>query len=334
MKSNRSNAFFRFVFTTVFIIFSILLVSHSQDKKSSSIPVKSTENMKENENCFKCHGNNHYTLSDSATGKKIKKRMYEVISPAMFYSSNHKNFKCIDCHSDEFSTFPHPMTLRFEETPTCLDCHADDEKYAKFHFEKINEQFLKSVHPVKHGKDFTCWMCHDPHLYKINARNQTQDIEKTIAYDNAICLSCHADANIDKYQMILNKSNPNILKKHEWLPNQQSHFRQVRCIECHTEINNNVLVSHSILPKGKAVKRCVECHSSNSILMQSLYKYRSKEKLNQGGFFNAVILNDAYVIGANRNYYLNLISIILFVITIAGIAFHTFLRLFPVIKTK
>ena len=304
----------------------LLTITWSQENGSPVKQDPNAENKAANDKCLKCHGKSHYDLSDSASGRSIRKRMFKIIKPAAFYSSNHKSFKCIDCHSDEFNTFPHPLALRFEETSTCLDCHADDEKYAKYHFEKINDQFEKSVHSTKHSKEFTCWMCHDPHFYKINASNQKEDIEKIIAYDNSICLSCHAD--IDKYQMILEKTNPNILQKHEWLPNQANHFLKVRCIECHAEINNNVLVAHKIQPKEKAVKKCVECHSSNSILLQTLYKYKSKERYSKGGFFNAVILNDAYVIGANRNYYLNVISIFIFVITLGGILIHSFLRIF------
>jgi len=93
-----------------------------------------------------------------------------------------------------------------------------------------------------------------------------------------------------------------------------------------------LLVSHTILPKEQARRLCVECHSANSILMASLYKYEVREKRDKLGFVNASILNDSYVIGANRNFYLNLISIILFGCVIAGIAVHTFLRVRKVKK--
>lgn len=321
------NLFLR-LFTVTIISGTILwAVTYSQEETSA---VKTTdpasENRQENENCLKCHGSNHYQLTDTATGKTIKKTMSKIISRDLFYTSNHKTFKCIDCHSDEFNTFPHPYSLRFEETSTCMDCHGGDEQYVKYNFEKIKEQFDKSVHSTRHNETFTCWMCHDPHTYKINARNEKEDIDKIIAYDNSICLSCHA--NTDKYQLIIDKANPNIIEKHEWLPKQANHFLKVRCIECHAEISKNTLVAHNIMPKTKAVKRCVECHSSNSRLLQTLYKFKSRERLNQQGFFNSVILNDAYVIGANRNYYLNIISIVLFALTIGGILFHVALRIF------
>jgi NAD-dependent SIR2 family protein deacetylase len=100
----------------------------------------------------------------------------------------------------------------------------------------------------------------------------------------------------------------------------------VRCIECHTQINNNIPVSHLIEPKDQAVKLCNECHSKNSILMATLYKFESKEQ-RRGGFFNGIILNASYVIGANRNEYLNLISLVIFVVVIVVIVIHIIFRI-------
>ena len=126
------------------------------------------------------------------------------------------------------------------------------------------------------------------------------------------------------------KENPNILTTHEWLPNQRLHFRNVRCIECHAELNNDILVAHNIQDKEKAVRLCVECHSQNSLLMASLYKFQSQEKRNKLGFFNATILAESYVIGANRNYFLIISSLVIFGFVLLGIMIHLVLR----IKTK
>ena len=81
-----------------------------------------------------------------------------------------------------------------------------------------------------------------------------------------------------------------------------------------------------IKPKEEAVKLCNECHSQNSILMASLYKYESKAQ-RRDGFFNGIILNASYVIGANRNEYLNLLSLIIFVGVIGVIIFHIIFRI-------
>ncbi len=286
------------------------------------------KNAGENENCFKCHGQSKYSYENSESKKTATKKMYAelIIDRSVFYESNHREFKCIDCHSEDYNIFPHKGNLRMESKPNCLDCHGGDEKYAKFHFENIEKEFQESVHSEKHSQDFTCWMCHNPHTYKINARTN-ENIKQTIAYDNAICLNCHG--NLSNYQLLTDKASPNLLKKHDWIPNQKLHFLSVRCVECHTKkINDSTLVAHKILPKKEAVRNCDQCHSSNSVLMAALYKYKIMEVRSAKGFFKGVIANDSYVIGANRNYYLNVLSLIIAGFVILGIIIHAFLRTF------
>ncbi len=299
-----------------------------------SINVLSQEDLEErvydyaedNHQCFKCHGHKTFHFYNEYLEREVKKRMnpYFIIDSVKYYESNHWNFGCLDCHSYDYRTFPHAGELRMEEKPSCLDCHGGDEEYAQYHFEQMDEEFHRSVHSTKHSEDFTCWMCHDPHTYKINARTN-ENIKQTIIYDNNICLSCHAD--IGKYQLLSDNMNPNVLVSHEWLPNQALHFASVRCIECHTEINDSILVAHNVQTKDKAVKLCVECHSQNSLLMASLYKFQSLERRNKLGFFNAAILNESYIIGANRNIYLNIASFVIFGLVLLVIFGHGILRI-------
>jgi len=328
---------------TVIIVFIVVLisVSHSFDSKASipggdtlkSVPNTNVQafvkfrNAEENENCLKCHGQSKYSYDNKESGKLVFKRMYSelILNRSVFYESNHKEFKCIDCHSEDYKIFPHAGNLRMASKPNCLDCHGGDEKYAKFHFENIEKEFQESVHSEKHSQDFTCWMCHNGHTYKINAR-PNENIKQTIMYDNAICLSCHGD--ITKYELLTDKENPNLIEKHEWLPNQQLHFKSVRCIECHTKkINDSTLVAHNIRPKAEAVKKCEECHSSNSVLLAALYKYKIREIRSAKGFFSGIITSNSYVIGANRNYYLNLLSLVILGFVLIGIAIHTVFRI-------
>ena len=279
----------------------------------------------DNDRCFKCHGQEKYEYTNETLGKQIKAMMCSerIIHKKEFYSSNHKSFSCTDCHSTEYVKFPHSGELRMEQKYNCIDCHGGDEKFAKYHFEEIQAEYQKSTHFKMEEDGFSCWKCHNPHTYKISVRSNN-NLKETIAYDNAICLNCHSDFN--RFQLLTDKKEINIIQKHEWLPNQTLHFANVRCIECHTQINNNIPVSHLIKPKEEAVRLCNECHSKNSILMASLYKFESK-KLRRDGFLNGIILNSSYVIGANRNEYLNLLSIIIFVLVIGVIAIHIIIRL-------
>jgi len=303
------------------LIISLLLIQPVFCQEGDEMP----ENVIENQKCFQCHGDRFYSYYNDWVEKDVRERMnpYFIVDSAQFYQSNHKTFLCTDCHSSDYEDFPHDGLLRMEPKFTCLDCHGGDETFAQYHFEKIEEEFQASVHSTLHSDDFTCWMCHNPHSYKINARNN-KNINELIVYDNSICLNCHAD--IDKYQVISKLTNPNILETHEWLPNQALHFSKVRCIECHTEVDKDILIAHKVQPKEMAVRKCVECHSQNSLLMATLYKFESFEKRNNLGFFNATMLGEHYIIGANRNYYLNVVSFIVFGFVLMGIIIHALIR--------
>lgn len=303
---------------SLIIVFSIIN-SYGQEKKV-------VFHKEENQKCFKCHGQARYVYFNPDLGREVKERMnpYRLIHPEQFYVSNHKSFRCTDCHSEDYDSFPHPSLLRFEPKYTCMDCHGGDDTYAKFNFEKIEAEFLESVHSSRHTDDFSCWMCHDAHNYRTIFRN-SENLKDAIAYDNAICLNCHA--NIDNYQLLTNKANPDILKTHDWLPNQKLHFGSVRCIECHAIVQKDILVAHQIKPKKEAVKNCVECHSQNSILLESLYRYELKEKVNKYGFLNARMLTDSYLIGANRNQFLNIASVVIFLIAIGMMVLHLIFRI-------
>ena len=280
---------------------------------------------KENQRCLKCHGQSTYEYTNDVQGRQVKALMFpeRIIHKQEFYRSNHKSFSCTDCHSAEYVNFPHKGELRMEQTFNCIDCHGGDEKFAKYHFEEIEAGYKKSVHFKIEEECFTCWKCHNPHSYKISVRTR-ENLKETILYDNNICLNCHSD--YERFQLLSDREEVNIITKHDWLPNQEVHIKNVRCIECHAKINDNILVSHEIRPKEEAVRRCNECHSQNSLLMASLYKFKSKEQ-RRDGFFNGIILNQSYVIGANRNEYLNLLSLVILAFVIVVICIHTFFRI-------
>jgi hypothetical protein len=279
----------------------------------------------DNERCFKCHGQNIYEYKNENLGLQVKAMMFSemIIDRTKFYQANHKSFSCTDCHSEEYTKFPHSGELRMEQIYNCIDCHGNDEKFARFHFEELQSEFQKSVHYKLEKEGFSCWKCHNPHEYKINIRNSS-NLRETILYDNNICLNCHA--NFDRFKLLSEKEEVNILKKHDWLPDQKAHFKNVRCIECHTQVNDTILVAHLIKKKEEAVKGCNECHSKNSLLMSSLYKFQSKEQ-RKDGFFNGIILNESYVIGANRNHYLNILSFFVFIIVSGVIVVHIIFRI-------
>ncbi len=276
--------------------------------------------------CFFCHGSPVYEYVDTITGEKAVMKMYNElqIDPVEYSLATHGGFLCIDCHAPEYHEHPHPVSTKFETMYSCMDCHGGDETYASFNFELIEEEFMKSVHATELGDEFTCWACHDPHIYRLSDKSPGQLINR-VARNNAACLTCHGDIN--NYAVLIEKELPDLIKSHSWLPNQSLHFRKVRCIDCHAATNDSILVAHQILPASESVRNCVDCHSTNSILMGSLYKHQVAEKRSKLGFYNGVIMNEAYVIGANRNYYLNVASVVIFILTLTGIAIHASLRI-------
>jgi len=307
-------------FILIFCLMCFSISLHAGE--DSEIP----ENVTENQKCFQCHGQQFYYYYNDWVEEDVRARMnpYYVLDSAEFYTSNHPTFLCIDCHSMDYEEFPHDGALRMEPIYTCMDCHDGDETVAMYNFDGIINEYEQSVHANTFGEGFSCWMCHDPHSYRVMARN-SESVVNTVAYDNGICLDCHG--NLDMYQFLSDNENPNILDSHDWLPNSEAHFSKVRCIECHAHISDDILVAHNIQPKEKAVKKCVECHSTNSLLMASLYRHQSIEQRSTAGFINATILNEAYVIGATRNVYLNMFTLIVFGLVLLGIFGHAILRI-------
>lgn len=258
--------------------------------------------------CFECHSDKTLVKEDNETGLLVKL----FVDPEKYKKSIHKNLTCTDCHSEEFEEAPHPEDLKKEEI-TCLNCHDDGHV---FKFETIQTQIEDNVHFKKMGDAYNCFVCHDQHSFYISAR-YNEDVKQTVAYDNSFCLNCHLDEN---------KDVKDLNQVHEFLPHKERHWSSVRCIDCHAKVEEGI-VSHFVGVKETAVRTCNECHSTDSRLLQTLYQFQAKQERNEQGFFNGVILNNSYVIGATRNFYFNLVSVILLGLTIVAIFIHLGLRL-------
>ena len=279
-----------------------------------------------NHTCLKCHSNQTYTFHNELMDSEEKRLMnpFFILDTMALIIGVHNQFDCMDCHSYEYETYPHVSNLKLEPLATCVDCHGGDESFASYQFEKIVEESEKSIHYQVYGENFTCSKCHSQHTYAATARTSNSVLE-IVDYSNKMCLSCHN--NMNKYQMVSGHENPKLVDIHEWLPNQELHFKHVRCIECHTEVIDSLMVSHNILAKEHAVQNCVECHTANSRLKASLYKYQNLQKRSENGTVNTVLYNESYVIGTHQSPFLKLLSIIIFLATLAGVATHTIFRI-------
>ncbi len=284
-----------------------------------------------NHDCLKCHSQQTYSFHNDLMDTEEKRLMnpYLIIDTIQLRTGVHHNFDCTDCHSYDYTTYPHVATLKLEPLATCLDCHAGDESFAKYEFEEIAEEFQKSVHYEVYGDNFTCAKCHNQHYYSTTARTSSSIVE-IVENSNSMCLSCHNDMN--KFSLVSGDEKPALVAIHDWLPNQKLHFQHVRCIECHTAVEDSLMVSHNIISKENAVRRCAECHSANSMLKASLYKYQNLQERAEDGTMLGMLSNENYVIGSHQIPILKIISLIIFYAALAGVAIHLTFRI--IIKKK
>lgn len=281
----------------------------------------------ENHQCLRCHADQTYSFYNAWTEKEERRVMnpFHIIDTSLYLNGVHHSFSCVDCHSMDYQTYPHARELKLEPLATCIDCHGGDETYAQYHFEEIDADFARSVHAVKGGENFTCGKCHNQHYYKVIARNSSR-VADIVSADNQMCLSCHTNAI--RYRLTSVHDYPDFNTVHEWLPNHELHFRSVRCIDCHTSVMDSLMVPHNILAKEKAVKNCSQCHSSNSMLQATLYKYENLQARDQSGLLGAISPSRPYIIGANQVPLFKILSVSLLLATLAGIALHALLRVF------
>lgn len=261
--------------------------------------------------CLRCHG-----METLAYRDEITKGIVDLhIDLEDYEHSNHEKLDCVICHKAGYDVYPHSIKTKSENL-YCLDCHIDDPRLEKYRFVEIGKEFKSSIHYKNLSDKFSCFSCHDAHNFKVG--RDEDNIAQLIVNDNNICLNCHG-SQINFNQLIVNEF-PVLEDVHNWLPNARLHWKTVRCIECHLPNTENF--SHEILPKEDAVKNCVECHTTNSILLTKLYRFQSKEERQKNGFINSIVFNNAYVIGMTRNVLLDRISVILFAATIIGLVMH------------
>jgi formate-dependent nitrite reductase cytochrome c552 subunit len=280
---------------------------------------------KKNELCFQCHAFKKYKYTDKVSGRQEEATMDagRILNKEKFYNCNHKSFSCTDCHSSEFRTFPHPEELKKEIHFHCLDCHGGDPAFAVFKFEEIDAEYSKSVHFDLEEKGFDCWQCHEPHSYRLTAR-MSDDLKKTVSYDNAICLDCHAD--YERFRQFSDRKEINLKKVHKWLPNQSIHFKNVRCVDCHAKPGGNILVAHNVMPAEEAIRDCKKCHTEDPETMSSLIMNKPSVKSSPGPD-NEIVLKALAVTGPVRNEYLNKILASVSDVVLALIGIHLLLRL-------
>jgi hypothetical protein len=294
--------------------------------------------------CAACHsGQNQHVLDG-----KPRRSQSSTINLADFRDADHGKIHCPDCHAKGFDIFPH----RNKKTETCMDCHprtgkgADADKPYEFH--RMLEEFEGTVHftEYRHAREkccgtaagepaapassagggpvpdlakaaaqrFTCEHCHEPHYFKATRRIGEPRLIR--ANDNGPCLHCHMDgASVP----LSDPAKPSLLAAHGYLPYAELHLEGTRCIDCHTTVR--MTVAHD-LPKGKGADQgCNTCHSIDSVLLGRLYRY-AENTGTRLGFHNARLLEDGYVMGANRHRWTDIAAYLLVSIGLALVLAH------------
>ncbi|MBF0177580.1 MAG: nitrate reductase [Magnetococcales bacterium] len=260
--------------------------------------------------CERCHGMRTMAYHDQRTGRMVSL----FVDRQKLAQSSHKQQACLDCHGSGFKVFPHDAATRLE-TRHCVDCHMEGGRFQRNKFEHIERDFLQSVHFQAMPDRFDCFSCHDPHAFQ-TLRNQGE-IGALIQRDNQICLGCHSTPA--GTTPLSKRRFTSLETTHNWLPQVALHWRSVRCLECHTPALGG---NHVILKASYAERNCVSCHTRDSMLLTKLYKFRAQEDRQKAGFINSVVLNDAYIVGATRNHWLDRASVALVGFTLLGVVLH------------
>ncbi len=230
--------------------------------------------------------------------------------------SVHGELACSHCHAEGYLGYPHESPHSAREL-NCVQCHQDHpDNTERVDFSLIDAEFQASVHARSddpQAEGFRCHSCHNPHVFRASLLGR--EIPEIVRYDNQICLACH-----DELHDPLSQS-------HDWLPNRNRHWESVRCIDCHTPLSDNGRpVSHEILSAADSHVNCVNCHSQGQGLLRRLYQYRSREAIEQRGFFASAVYNDAYIVGMSRNPLIDRLALIVIGLTVLGLAAHGYGR--------
>jgi hypothetical protein len=295
----------------------------------------------ENKECFRCH--KMESLSELQPDGSI--RSFHI-SEKHFQISNHSKLSCSECHETGYKQYPHTAEEAVRSTD-CNSCHKDhhlfdfsntncetqpaggcrtqEKKELIAKIDSIVTEFENSTH-FKNAKSIHCFTCHNPHTFN-KEEEKKAGLKNFISLENDVCLSCHT--NKTKYTSYQKPDSKKEWKElawvHEWIPSRELHWQNVRCLDCHSSYQNTNL-SHHILPSEDAVRNCNSCHTDKSILNDKLYKLYSQQEKERYGMINSILWNQAYIIGATRNVWLDGISSLSFAGGLFAMCVHAFFR--------
>lgn len=297
----KRNVVYYALFCMVFAsLVAFLLFVHRQEEQQIALKQFAGDSRTDNAQCLACHGQKHYEMAKPNDPKTVlSKQMPQnyFIDSLAFYESSHRDFRCVDCHSEDYKTVPHNPLLRFESLPACTDCHDDSDTIGRLcSMARIEADYKASVHARK-SKHFSCYSCHNPHATRLCMRNDSMPDAQVLAESNAMCTKCHAT---EKEYMVT---------AHHFLPYRELHFKKSRCIDCHGLQADSCLVDHRMPDAKKSVRNCSACHASKSKMVS---EYTAKRAALSAARKNGKMqckLNNRSMLGVYRNTLLSCIFI-------------------------
>lgn len=271
--------------------------------------------------CVSCHSG-HRESPQYVFNPETGIRSNVMIDMPEFRQSDHGDMTCVDCHTLGFDDYPHSYP---RQRLVCMACHPGPlEKTpenvelgfrriiedAEYEFMRIEEEYENSVH-FDDVVNFTCEECHDPHYFRATKRQPSPlDI---LENDNAPCIRCHKADALDMH-MLSDPADPDLVSEHEYVQLPKMHLDNTRCVDCHSDVGK--IVAHDMREEEDADQGCMSCHSTGSIMMTRHYRYHDEFEGSDLGFHNAALMQDTYVMGANRNRYIDYISYAIIGITL------------------
>ena len=292
-----------------------LSLSLSLSARAQEVPVLDAESQA----CQGCHAISDWEINDPVTGRVVR---LSIESEAYVYSA-HGSVPCRSCHGWGYGEIPHRGS---SEHPIyeCVVCHAKDPLVSHFRFSQRKADLQVSVHGDTESGPMDCHTCHDPHTFR--PVNNPDDPLQRIEQSNSICLRCHGPESDPRGRF----AREDAARYHAAFPNYANHLRKVKCVVCHTAIDDDAATTrHGILARGLSLRECEQCHTPGSAILDALYgpqRLGARAGLKSPPGPGVEVVDDAYVIGSTRSPGLERLSVLGFAVICLAIVLHGLAR--------
>ena len=201
----------------------------------------------DNEDCLACHEDPDLTSESGTTPKSV------FVDESILKKSIHKDFECIDCHSDvDPDDLPHPEKL---QPVFCGNCH-----------DNVQLKYDSGIHGMAFNKGQAyapkCTECHGKHDIISPKDPKSPSYKMNVPF---LCGKCHREGA--PVARVYNINEHNILENYSQSIHGEGLFKKgltvtATCIDCH---NSHQILPHtnskSSIAPGNIANTCMKCHS-------------------------------------------------------------------------